>query len=323
MGRDGLSARSGLLQHEWSTGSLKLAAYLQNLTCDIVAPAQTAGLLPVDRSVATYNCIDTTAPSQCCCCQQLLLPLVSLARQARRPTSSDREKSPIRRSGRPPILRPLLAGMISSAAVLYACEWDSTRRGFPGPTAFTTASSSAKRSRGYHNSDVYSSSKNNNNRKTAESLRGARTVLDAADKPTLGSSSWGGGGDRANPLGVKATANKEEVLGGGGRQDGWGSGNPGAVANAGVPGAGSSPGTDGRPPLRFSEDAVRAVVDAVESYAASARRTLEADKLAVLQGRPLQVRTARNSWRPLRKIPSSVACLHSCLHSCLQPACSL
>lgn len=95
-------------------------------------------------------------------------------------------------------------------------------------------------------------------------------------------------------LGADKTAvmvDNEVLLGG--RQHDWGPGNQAAVASAGDSGAGASTGADAPPPLGFSEDAVRVVVNAVESYAASARRILQADEIGVQQGRPLQVKCGK------------------------------
>eukprot|EP00903_Cladosiphon_okamuranus_P016562 g15279.t1 len=199
-------------------------------------------------------------------------------RTVRRSTSHSRGQSSTRRSDRPPILRPLLAGMISAAALLYACGWDSTRARVSRSTGVARASYG--RSRGYRNTDIHSSS---------SSSKGVKTGLHRADKPAAGSS-WereGGSDPSQSELNAKLTRNGEVL--GGDRQHHWALGdNQAAAESAGVPGAGAIAGTDGAPPLSFSEEAVRVVVSAVESYAAWARRTLEADENAVQQGRPLQ-----------------------------------
>lgn len=112
------------------------------------------------------------------CCYQLLnfllLPVyLSLAQQARRSASRSRGESPARQPNRPSILRPLLAGMIFGAVVLYACGWDSTR--------------------GYHITAVHSSSSSDG--KAVKNSRGGRLVFDAADGFTAGNS-WEGRADR-------------------------------------------------------------------------------------------------------------------------------
>lgn len=48
----------------------------------------------------------------------------------------------------------------------------------------------------------------------------------------------------------------------------------------------------------FSDDAVRVVINAVESYAAWARKILEADERGVQQGLPLQVYRTQRMGHP-------------------------
>ena len=50
----------------------------------------------------------------------------------------------------------------------------------------------------------------------------------------------------------------------------------------------------------FSESDVAAVVDALASYTAFARDTLETDEIATREGRPLQVRV---QWKPPSIVP--------------------
>lgn len=163
--------------------------------------------------------------------------------------------------------------MISAATVLYACGWDSTtRRRVSRPSA-------VERPRGYHNSGAHPTTTNgDSNAKTAGSSRGVRTALLGTDKTVVGSS-----------LDVNVTVNGEALLDG--RQRDRGAGNQATVASPGDSGAGASTGADARPPpLSLSDEAVRAVVNAVERYAASARRILKTDEIGVQKGHPLQVR---------------------------------
>ncbi|CAN0137757.1 unnamed protein product, partial [Ectocarpus fasciculatus] len=165
-----------------------------------------------------------------------------------------------RHPGRQSILRPLLAGMASAAAILYVCGWDSTRHAGAKKAAADAAVSNG------------------------ESVGNSQwaAVVEGREEPGGGGHPWAGKGK--GPEG-----SNHEGLGQGSRQT--------PPPNAGGDQAENRPqGREGRaagastPSPYLSEGAVKAVVGAVESYADFARRTLEADEVAVQQGRPLQGR---------------------------------
>ncbi|CAN0322770.1 unnamed protein product, partial [Ectocarpus sp. 8 AP-2014] len=158
-----------------------------------------------------------------------------------------------RQPGRQSILRPLLAGMASAAAILYVCGWDSTRH--------------AGEKKAPVDATAINSKSVGNAQWTA--------VVEGRDELGGGGHPWAGKGPEGSFHGGQEP--RQTPPGGGGSQaDNRPQGREGRAAGAATPSS------------FLSEGAVKAVVGAVESYADFARRTLEADELAVQQGRPLQ-----------------------------------
>ncbi|CAN0272366.1 unnamed protein product, partial [Ectocarpus sp. 13 AM-2016] len=160
-----------------------------------------------------------------------------------------------RHASRQPILRPLLAGMASAAAILYVCGWDSTRHEGEKKAAVDAMASNS------------------------QSVGNAQwaAVVEGRDEPGGGGHPWAGKGPEGSfHEGLLQEARQTPPGVGGGHADNRPHGREGRAADAATP----SP--------FLSEGAVKAVVGAVESYADFARITLEADEVAVQEGRPLQ-----------------------------------
>ncbi|CBN75989.1 hypothetical protein Esi_0264_0021 [Ectocarpus siliculosus] len=145
--------------------------------------------------------------------------------------------------------------MASAAAILYVCGWDSTRHAGEKKAAVDAT--------------AINSQSVGNAQWTA--------VVEGRDEPGGGSHPWAGKGPEGSFHGGLGQETRQPPPGGGGGQaENRPQAREGRAAGAATPSS------------FLSEGAVEAVVGAVESYADFAKRTLEADEVAVQQGRPLQ-----------------------------------